>query len=73
MTVLSFRLNRDGSLAGTPRVVSQSGVTDANAAQKALHAERAIRAVQLAAPFDLPDEYYEAWSNVSGARFDRSL
>ncbi|WP_228243490.1 energy transducer TonB [Porphyrobacter sp. GA68] len=73
VTVLSFRLNRDGSLAGTPRVVSQSGITDANSPQKALHAERAIRAVQLAAPFNLPEEYYAAWSNVSSARFDRSL
>lgn len=73
VTVLSWRLNRDGSLAGRPTVVSQSGVTDANAAQKALHAERAVRAVQLASPFDLPEEYYDAWKSVTGARFDRSL
>ncbi|WP_454597363.1 energy transducer TonB [Qipengyuania sp. SM2507] len=73
VTQLSFRLNPDGSLNGRPRVVSQSGVTDSNRPQQDLHAERAIRAVQLAAPFDLPDEYYNAWRTIDGARFDRNL
>jgi protein TonB len=73
VTVLAFNLNPDGSLAGRPRIVSQSGVTASNAPQKDLHAERAIRAVQLAAPFDLPPEYYEAWKRVSSFRFDRNL
>ena len=73
VTILAFKLNPDGSLAGTPRVVSQSGVTDANRPQMKLHAERAVRAVQLAAPFDLPDEYYEAWKSINGARFDGNL
>ncbi len=73
VTVLSFELNADGSLAGRPRVVSQSGETNSNAPQKDLHAERAIRAVQLAAPFDLPPEYYEAWKRVTSFRFDRNF
>ncbi len=73
VTVLAFDLNPDGSLAGRPRVVSQSGETPSNAPQKDLHAERAIRAVQLAAPFDLPPEYYEAWKRVTAFRFDRNL
>ena len=73
VTVLSFRLNEDGSLAGRPRVVRQIGITDSNRPQAPLHAERAIRAVQRAAPFDLPDEYYEAWKNISQWRFDRRL
>ena len=73
MTVLSFELNPDGSLKGRPRVVSQSGVTDSNRPQQELHAERAIRAVQLAAPFDLPDEFYDKWKRVSALRFDRRL
>lgn len=73
VTVLAFSLNEDGSLNGRPRVVSQSGVTDANAAQKALHAERAIRAVQLASPFDLPRDLYGSWRTINNARFDRSL
>jgi len=73
VTVLAFDLNRDGTLAGRPRVVSQSGETEANRAQKARHAEQAIRAVQLAAPFDLPDQYYDAWKRVTSFRFDRRL
>ena len=73
VTVLSFELIPDGSLKGRPRVVSQSGVTDSNRPQQELHAERAIRAVQLAAPFDLPDEFYDKWKRVSALRFDRRL
>jgi hypothetical protein len=73
VTVLSFNLNPDGSLNGTPRVVSQSGINDSNRPQAQLHAERAIRAVQLAAPFDLPDEFYDKWKRVSSLRFDRRL
>jgi hypothetical protein len=53
-------------------VRSQSGVNASNKAQAARHAENAIRAVQLAAPFKLPEEYYEAWKTVRGARFDRN-
>lgn len=73
VTVLAWRLNRDGSLAGRPEVVSQSGITDANRAQADRHAELAIRAVQLAAPFDLPSEYYDSWKRVDAFRFDRRL
>lgn len=73
ITVLSFELNPNGSLKGTPRVVSQAGITDSNKPQASLHAERAIRAVQLAAPFDLPEEYYDKWKRVAQLRFDRRL
>jgi outer membrane biosynthesis protein TonB len=73
VTVLAFELKPDGTLIGRPRIVSQSGETDANRAQKARHAEQAIRAVQLAAPFDLPGQYYDAWKRVSSFRFDRRL
>ncbi|MEW4447362.1 energy transducer TonB [Qipengyuania sp. JC766] len=74
VTVLSWRLNRDGSLAGSPRVVSQSGINDANRAQAKIHAENAIRAVQRAAPFrGLPDEFYSQWQNIRDWRFDRRL
>ena len=74
VTVLSFELNPDGSLKGTPRVVSQSGITDSNRPQAALHAERAIRAVQLGAPFDdLPDQFYDKWKRIASLRFDRRL
>lgn len=73
ITILTWRLNPDGSLAGTPQVVRQEGQTDANRAQAARHAEQAIRAVQLAAPFTLPPEYYDAWKRVASFRFDRRL
>jgi len=73
VTELAFELNEDGTLKGRPRVIRQSGDNEANRPQKALHAERAIRAVQLAAPFDLPPEYYNAWKSIRGARFDRNL
>ncbi|XUU60861.1 energy transducer TonB [Erythrobacter sp. HA6-11] len=73
ITILAFRLNEDGTLAGRPRVVRQAGINASNRPQADLHAERAIRAVQRAAPFDLPPEYYNAWRNVSEWRFDRRL
>ena len=71
--MLAWELNADGSLAGRPRVVSQTGITDSNRPQAALHAERAVRAVQLAAPFDLPEEFYDRWRRIREWRFDRRL
>ncbi len=73
VTVLSWTLNPDGSLAGRPVVVSQSGITDSNRAQAQRHAEQAIRAVQLAAPFELPAPYYAKWKRIASFRFDRKL
>lgn len=73
VTVLAFDFNPDGTLDGSPRVVRQEGITDANRAQAGRHAELAIRAVQLAAPFDLPPQLYNAWKRVSAFRFDRKL
>ncbi|WP_408588020.1 hypothetical protein [Novosphingobium sp.] len=73
VTVLAWELNPDGSLAGRPTVVSQSGITEANRAQAQRHAEQAIRAVQLAAPFQLPAPYYSAWKRIAQFRFDRKL
>ena len=73
VTVLSWDLNPDGTLAGSPRVVRQDGITAANRTQAQRHAEQAIRAVRLAAPFNLPPEFYPAWKRVSDFRFDRKL
>ncbi|MFN5781832.1 MAG: hypothetical protein ACK442_02080, partial [Novosphingobium sp.] len=73
VTFLTWDLNPDGSLNGTPRVIRQEGITDANRAQAARHAEQAIRAVRLAAPFNLPEEFYPAWKRVTAFRFDRKL
>ncbi len=60
-----FRLNPDGSLAGRPVLVGQRGENATNRAQAGRHGEQAIRAVQLAAPFDLPEQYYSAWKTVT--------
>lgn len=65
VTKVRFRLNPDGSLSGRPSVVGQSGVNDTNRTQAGRHGEQAVRAVQLAAPFDLPEEYYEAWKLIT--------
>ena len=73
VSVIAWQLNEDGSLAGRPRLVRQTGINDTNRAQAERHAEQAIRAVQLAAPFDLPPEYYNAWKNVSAFSFDWNL
>ncbi len=73
ISLVDFNLNPDGSLKGRPVCKTVPGsITDGNRPQAGLHCERAIRAVQLAAPFKLPEEYYEAWKTVRGARFDRN-
>ena len=73
VTILRWSLNRDGSLAGPVEFVGQEGQTDANRPQWARHREQAVRAVQLAAPFDLPEQYYDAWKRVGPIRFDKRL
>jgi hypothetical protein len=72
VTIVRFRLNSDGSLSGNPTCLRQSGETPSNAAQKGLHCERAIRAVRLAAPFELPEQFYDKWKLVDST-FDRRL
>jgi type IV secretory pathway VirB10-like protein len=62
---IRFRLNPDGSLAGRPELVSQRGENATNRTQAGRHGEQAIRAVQLAAPFDLPARFYDAWKTVT--------
>lgn len=72
-TIVEVRLNRDGSLAGQPRVVQQTGQTDSNRPQQELHKERALAAIRLAAPFNgLPEEYYDGWKAFR-LSFDRRL
>jgi hypothetical protein len=73
VTFVTWSLNRDGTLSGAPRVVRQDGITDANRPQAARHAEQAVRAIQLAAPFELPSEYYDAWKRIVEFRFDKRL
>ncbi|MBM3596040.1 MAG: energy transducer TonB [Alphaproteobacteria bacterium] len=72
VTRVRFRLNRDGSLAGEPQVLATTGQTEANQPQVARHQEQAVRAVKLAAPFDLPEDLYDGWKVVT-TNFDRKL
>ncbi len=73
VTILSWNLNQDGSLAGDPTFVSQAGETPSNSAQAKLHRENAIKAVRAAAPFKLPAEHYALWKSVISFRFDKRL
>ena len=72
VTKVRFRLNPDGSLSGAPQVVGQRGINDTNRTQAPRHAEQAVRAIRLAAPFDLPEKYYDAWKTVT-VDFDWNL
>ena len=69
---VNWRLNRNGSLNGRPTCRTLSGVNDSNRPQASLHCERAIRAVQLAAPFNLPEQFYSRWDDLEWD-FDRRL
>ncbi len=67
---LNLRLNRDGSLASAPRVVSASGVDDENSRYEKRVADLAIAAYKGCAPLKgLPDDLYRTakggWSNVN--------
>lgn len=64
VTVVRFRLNRDGSLRGNPEIVRQTGITESNRSQAGRHSEQAIRAVRLASPFRLPEAYYSGWRTI---------
>lgn len=72
VTVVAWRLNRDGTVAGRPTCVRQSGVTDSNRPQASVHCDRAIRAVQLANFRNLPEQFYSRWDDLEWT-FDRRL
>ncbi len=56
VTTIEVRVNPNGSLAGEPRLVSQTGKTDSNRPQQALHVERAIKAVKVSSPFAMSEK-----------------
>ncbi len=73
ISTVSWRLNQDGSLRGRPTCrTTDSSITASNRPQAGLHCERAIRAVQLAAPFNLPEQFYSRWDDLEW-QFDRRL
>lgn len=73
VSVVSWKLNPDGTLKGRPSCrTNPNSITDSNRPQSGLHCERAIRAVQLAAPFKLPEQFYSRWDDLEW-QFDRRL
>ena len=70
--VVVARLNKDGSLAGEPRAEDVTGITPSNRAQVRLFAERAVAAVKLGAPYNFPEQFYDAWQ-VIRPRFKKDL
>lgn len=73
VSVVRWQLNPDGTLKGRPTCrTTPSSITESNRPQSSLHCERAIRAVQLAAPFKLPEQFYSRWDDLEW-QFDRRL
>ncbi len=72
-TALRVRLNRDGSVAGRPEVIGQTGLTDGNRGYARQHADAAIRTVYKAAPLKLPPALYDYWKLLEPLNFDATL
>jgi outer membrane biosynthesis protein TonB len=62
-TKVKLSLSRDGRLVRVD-VLGTEGITASNRPQVALHQERARRAVTLAAPYELPPQFYDAWKEI---------
>lgn len=65
VTTLQVRLNTDGTLAATPRMVRQAGVTDENERYAQRVVDLGVAAFKGCTPLKLPAEYYEGWSNIA--------
>lgn len=71
-TELSISLARNGAVTDI-EVIRTTGQNASNRPQVKLHQEQAVRAVRLAAPFKLPDEFYDAWKLLRPIGFDKRL
>ena len=69
--VLRIRMRSDGSVVALPDIVSQTGVTAANAAYARSFVESTRRAVLRCSPLQLPADMYEIWRDVE-LNFDPS-
>lgn len=69
VTTLNLRLNPDGTLAATPRMVRQSGVTQENERYAQRVVDLGVAAFKGCTPLKLPAEYYDTgnggWSNIN--------
>ena len=63
-TEVTISLSRSGAVTDVD-IGQTTGQTSSNRPQVALHRERAARAVRLAGPYDLPDQYYDAWKRIT--------
>ena len=62
---IRIRMQRNGSLAGRPQLMGQSGVDDDNQRYAQRVGELAIAAFIQCAPYELPDELYEGgWQDI---------
>ena len=63
-TKVTARLDPNGRIIGTPTATT-TGITPSNRSQVEIHQERAIAAVQLAAPFTtFREKYYDEWKVI---------
>ncbi|WP_300540741.1 cell envelope integrity protein TolA [Maricaulis sp.] len=60
-----FSLNRNGELAGPPRLVDQARVLNSPNPYLRVAGERALRAATQCAPYPLPPEYYSQWRQIT--------
>jgi outer membrane biosynthesis protein TonB len=69
VTTLNIRLNQDGTLAATPRMVRQTGLSDSNDRYAQRVTDLGIAAFKGCTPLHLPAEYYQTanggWSNIN--------
>ncbi|TPG15494.1 cell envelope biogenesis protein TolA [Sphingomonas oligophenolica] len=69
VTVLNLRLNEDGTLAATPRMVRQTGVNGDNDRYRQRVVDLGVAAFKGCSPLKLPAEYYSTpaggWNNIN--------
>lgn len=66
ITTVRMRMQRNGSLAGRPEIVKQSGLDDDNRRYSQRVGELARAAMIQCAPYELPDELYEGgWEDIT--------
>jgi len=69
VSVLNLKLNADGTLAATPTVVRQTGITDDNSRYARRVVDLGIAAFKGCAPLKLPAEFYQTpsggWNNIN--------
>ncbi|RZF60765.1 cell envelope biogenesis protein TolA [Sphingomonas populi] len=69
VTVLNLRLNKDGTLSATPKMVRQSGTDDQNERYAQRVVDLGVAAFKGCSPLKLPPEYYSTpsggWNNLN--------